>query len=327
MKIIAMRHGETDINASGLLQGQRTDAPLNEKGKEQARQAAVKLPCDIDIIMSSPLIRATQTARIINERFEKEVMAVDNRLIERDFGEFEGLPMDDFYVDIEDSPFENFTIYADESLSKKMEIDINALRRYSDNIPTPGGETMHDVVNRVFSFLDNVIQKYSGKNILLCTHGHVIRPIIWYFNGLPAKENEEVITTPNCGFYEFEVMPEQIERVASTVDESGKHEGLLTGFAQVEFTHKDGWTYKGDWQDGYKMQGHGRFTEPTGNYYDGEWVKGVRCGYGVYMYPDGENYEGEWKDNIRHGYGKYTFVSGKVWEGEWINNEFKGEKK
>ena len=327
MKIIAIRHGETDINASGLLQGQQIDAPLNEKGKEQARQAAEKLPGDIDIIISSPLVRATQTARILNERFKKEAMSVDNRLLERDFGEFEGLPMNDFCVDIDDCPFENLTIYADESLTKKREININALRRYSDNVPTPGGECMHDVVARVFGFLDNVIKKYRGKNILLCTHSHVIRPIIWYFNGLPTKENEEDITTANCAFYEFEVTPEQIARVADTIDESEKHQGLLTGTLIVEFTHKDGWTYKGDWQDGYKMQGQGRFTEPTGNYYDGEWVKGVRCGYGVYMYPDGENYVGQWKDNCRHGYGKYTFVSGKVWEGEWIEDEFIMEKK
>ena len=326
MKIIAMRHGETDINTSGLLQGQRTDVPLNENGKEQARQAADKLPCDIDVIISSPLIRATQTARIINERFKKEMMAVDNRLIERDFGEFEGLPMGDFCIDVEDCPFENFTIYTDESLSEEIEIDINALRRYSDNIPTLGGETMHDVVNRVFRFLDNVIKKYSGKNVLLCTHGHVIKPIIWYFNGLPTEENEEVITIPNCGFYEFEVTPKQIEYAASTADESEKYEGLLTGTVMVELAHKDGWTYKGDWQDGYKMHGHGKFTEPNGNYYDGGWVKGVRCGYGVYMYPDGENYEGQWKDNIRHGYGKYTFVSSKAWEGKWIDDEFAGER-
>jgi len=141
---------------------------------------------------------------------------------------------------------------------------------------------------------------------------------------LPANENEEDITTHNCGFYEFEVTSEQIKCAAGTTDESGKHEGLLTGAAIVEFTHKDGWSYKGDWQDGYKMQGHGRFTEPTGNYYDGEWVKGVRCGHGVYMYTDGENYEGQWKDNIRHGYGKYTFVSGQVWEGEWVDDKFIG---
>lgn len=323
MKITAIRHGETDANADGLIQGQKTDFPLNDNSREQTRQATEKLPGDIDIIVSSPLLRATQTARIINERFEKEVMFVDNRSIERDFGEFEGLSMN-FCVDIEELPIDTFTIMREDA-KVLAEIDINALRRYTDNAPTPGGETMQDVTARVFGFLDNLIKKYSDKNILLCTHGHVIRPIIWYFNGLPTEGNEEVITTPNCGFYEFEVTSEQMERAAATSDEREKHEGFLTGTLQVEFTLMDGSVYKGDWQDGYKMQGHGRFTVFDGTYYDGEWVKGVRCGFGVYMFPDGENYEGEWKDNVRHGYGKYTYVSGKVWEGEWVEDEFVGE--
>ena len=330
MKIVTIRHGETDVNASGLIQGRRTDVPLNENGREQARKAAVKLPADIDIIISSPLVRATQTAQIINERYEKEVMLVDNRLIERDFGKFEGEGLDDMNVcvDIEEFPFDTLTIVQENSSPAEIreKVDINALRRYTDNIPTPGGETMREVTARVFGFLDNAITKYNGKNLLLCTHGHVIRPIIWYFNGLPAEGDEEVITTPNCGFYEFEITPELTQRAASTKDESEDHEGFLYGTLKLEFTLKDGSIYQGGWQDGYRMQGHGKWTYPDGTYYDGEWVKGVRCGYGVFMYPDGENYEGEWKDNVRHGYGKYTYVSGKVWEGEWVDDKFTGRK-
>ena len=90
----------------------------------------------------------------------------------------------------------------------------------------------------------------------------------------------------------------------------------------LELTLKDGSIYKGDWQDGYKMHGKGRWTFPDGRYYDGEWVKGVRCGYGIFVWPDGENYEGEWRDNVRHGRGKHTSASGRVWDGMWADDEW-----
>ena len=93
----------------------------------------------------------------------------------------------------------------------------------------------------------------------------------------------------------------------------------------VEFTLKDGSVYAGEWQDGYRMHGWGKWTFSDGRYYDGEWVKGARCGYGVFVFPDGEKYEGEWKDNVRHGKGKYTFVSGEIWEGDWVEDKFVGQ--
>ena len=104
------------------------------------------------------------------------------------------------------------------------------------------------------------------------------------------------------------------------MEEKNSPEGLL-----VEFRLKDGSEYEGEWQDGYRMHGRGKWTFPDGRYYDGEWAQGVRCGYGVYVFPGGEKYEGEWKDDIRHGMGKYTFASGQIWEGEWVDDKFVGQ--
>ena len=179
MKIYAMRHGQTDWNAKGRIQG-RTDIPLNETGRAQAEKAAINLPENITVIFSSPLERAIETAEIINKRFNVEIVT-EERLIERNFGDYEGLSIN--------------------------RVDINSLRRWTDNAPTPGGETIHDVFLRITDFLDRLKVEYCDQTVLIVSHGHVLRSIIWYFNGLPEDGKEAVVETPNCGFYEFEYIP------------------------------------------------------------------------------------------------------------------------
>ena len=86
---LCLRHGATDWNREGRFQG-RTDVPLNDEGISQARSAARRLQgVAFDTIVSSPLIRAVKTAEIIAAASRKPV-SVDARLIECDFGSFEG---------------------------------------------------------------------------------------------------------------------------------------------------------------------------------------------------------------------------------------------
>jgi probable phosphoglycerate mutase len=86
---LCLRHGATDGNREGRFQG-RTDVPLNDEGISQARSAARRLQgVAFDTIVSSPLIRAVKTAEIIAAASRKPV-SVDARLIECDFGSFEG---------------------------------------------------------------------------------------------------------------------------------------------------------------------------------------------------------------------------------------------
>ena len=90
MEILVIRHGQTDWNALGKLQG-KTDIQLNDIGRQQAKET-IKLIKDenIDVIITSPLKRAKETAEIINKNFEVTIIE-DNRLIERGFGKNEGL--------------------------------------------------------------------------------------------------------------------------------------------------------------------------------------------------------------------------------------------
>lgn len=98
MKILLTRHGQTDWNVAGKIQG-CTDIELNQTGIEQAKIAREKLlNYDIDIIITSPLKRAKRTAEIINEG--RNIPLTESKgIIERNFGEFEGKTAKEFNFD------------------------------------------------------------------------------------------------------------------------------------------------------------------------------------------------------------------------------------
>ena len=88
--IYLTRHGQTDWNVQKKVMG-RCDEPLNEKGREQARQTKELLSnINFDLIICSPLLRAKEIAQIINQDRNIKI-EYDDRIIERDFGELEGL--------------------------------------------------------------------------------------------------------------------------------------------------------------------------------------------------------------------------------------------
>lgn len=90
-RILLVRHGETDWNTAGLVQG-RTDLPLNARGREQAIAAATALADrGVRRIVSSPLLRATQTAEIVADSLGLTGFETDDGLVEQAFGMAEGL--------------------------------------------------------------------------------------------------------------------------------------------------------------------------------------------------------------------------------------------
>ncbi len=92
-EFLFLRHGQTDWNLLGLLQG-RTDRPLNATGIAQAQASAKPMRSEnIGAIVSSPLLRARQTAEAVSDALDVPV-TVDQRLIERNFGRFEGQPLE-----------------------------------------------------------------------------------------------------------------------------------------------------------------------------------------------------------------------------------------
>lgn len=88
--VALVRHGQTDWNRDGLLQG-TSDIPLNATGLEQAHEAARRLAgSGWNVVVSSPLARASQTAEILAEELGIRVAATYPELAERDYGELEG---------------------------------------------------------------------------------------------------------------------------------------------------------------------------------------------------------------------------------------------
>ena len=154
--IYVVRHGETEWNAINKVLG-RTDMPLNAKGMEQAKEIARSLKdIKIDAFLCSPLCRARQTADAISNEIGVGY-EIDDRLIEQDFGMFEGV--DRFDGEYQSAKREYFVRY-------------------------PGGESFFDLVSRVYP----LIEELGDTNTLLVTHGGICRIIRSYFEDMGNEE-------------------------------------------------------------------------------------------------------------------------------------------
>lgn len=171
MGIYFVRHGETDWNAVGRLQG-KSDIPLNEKGETQARATSELLKAvHIDKIYCSPLLRAKKTADIVNEERNLEIYQ-DERLMERCFGEGEG-------------------IY-------RKELAFTDLWMMSDQPMFADGEDLVSFFHRVESFLDDILEEAQNSTILIVAHGGVGIPFQCYFDGYDCVEHYSDLIIANC---------------------------------------------------------------------------------------------------------------------------------
>ena len=125
--LLLVRHGETDWNADGRLQG-HTDRPLSDFGRRQARQLAEELADEsLEAIYASDLARARETAEIVGERLALPVV-LEPDLREKDWGTWEGLTA------VERDRVE----FVGESTEAHEERILRALRRISERHPDGG---------------------------------------------------------------------------------------------------------------------------------------------------------------------------------------------
>jgi broad specificity phosphatase PhoE len=165
-ELLLVRHGETDWNAEGRLQGQ-TDRPLNDFGRRQARRLAEELADDrIEAIYSSDLARARETAAIVGERLGLPV-TFDSDLREKDWGNWEGL-----------TPIERDRVeFVGESTDAHQERILRSLRRIADRHPgdgcvlvvTHGGSIRRAQITTLGMALPVV--ENCGRWTLLCENG------------------------------------------------------------------------------------------------------------------------------------------------------------
>ena len=160
--IYVVRHGETDWNLQEKMQGQ-TDTPLNDTGREQAKAAAAEVAKNnIHHIFSSDLLRAKETAEIINKELGLEII-FDKRIREYSFGDLEGRNR----KDITPQEWKEFNIDA---------------RQFN-------AETIQEIYSRVKSFLDEIESKNLG-NVLLVTHGGTTKMLLYCTNHNTLNETE-----------------------------------------------------------------------------------------------------------------------------------------
>lgn len=175
MDLYVTRHGQTCWNAENKVCG-ITDLDLNDTGLKQADLLAAYIlqkEISLDIIISSPLKRALTTAERIGQICAAKVI-IDNRLIEQNYGSFEG-------VDRNNTDFQNNKKYF--------------AYRY------PGGESMMQVAYRIYGFLDDIKVQYWDKKVLLVSHGGVCRIINTYFEDLTNEE-----------FYHWQIENSQLKK-------------------------------------------------------------------------------------------------------------------
>lgn len=160
MRLFITRHGKTAWNEQNRVCG-RTDIPLSKDGVLQAGALALAVAArKVDLIIASPLERAVETGRIVADFCHIPLMT-DDRLIEQDYGVYEG-------VDRKNVDF----------LNNKR----NFAFRY------PEGESMLQVACRVYGLIDEIKEHYKSQNVLLISHGGVCRIIHTYFNDMTNDE-------------------------------------------------------------------------------------------------------------------------------------------
>lgn len=152
-----VRHGETDWNREGKIQGQ-TDIPLNQLGRLQGEELKKKLDgIDFPYCFSSDLQRASETAHIIMKGRQAKIV-LDKRLRERNFQGLEGKPND---------------AYINASLQDRTKIESDVA-----------------LSDRVFQFLDEAVKTCSQGNILIVTHGGVMRSILSKILSLTCRDTD-----------------------------------------------------------------------------------------------------------------------------------------
>lgn len=183
MKLYLIRHGETDWNKEGKLQG-RTDIPLNEDGRavaELTRDAMKNI--EFQVAFTSPLIRARETAEIILK--DRDIPIVnEERIIEVGFGEYEGSPKSEW----------------DENM-KKFFFHTECY------VPSGDGETPEAVLVREKAFLEELFHnpQYQDSTILISTHGAALSGLLTIIKGNPISEYWAGGLHKNCGVSIVEV--------------------------------------------------------------------------------------------------------------------------
>lgn len=170
-EICFMRHGQTDWNRAGRLQG-RADVPLNDTGRAQARAAGEKLAgIAFDAVYASPLCRAVETA-CLAAGLEAQDVHTDERLIEIGFGVLEG--------------------------SDERAFDPAFFTAPQSYVPPRGGEGFPAVCDRTEAFLREALARWQGRRLLVVSHGAALACLLLRVTGGSLAHLWDDCNMANC---------------------------------------------------------------------------------------------------------------------------------
>lgn len=159
MDFYIFRHGESTYNVAGRTQGRTNDSQLTDLGKKQALEIGRRLADkQIEIIVTSPLARAMQTAELANQTLNVPI-EIDEHFIEVDVGEVEGWPRE-------------------EIKAKYGDLFVQWHTHDFDTICYPGGETRKQVRQRVFVGLENWAANQQYRHIAVSSHGIMLGQVL-----------------------------------------------------------------------------------------------------------------------------------------------------
>jgi probable phosphoglycerate mutase len=163
-RICVVRHGETDWNTRGILQGW-LDVPINERGRAQARELAQAFAgSGFSCVYTSPLTRALETAEIVAAMLRLPPPVCHDGLKERNFGVIQGIPKAEL-AELNPSLLEHI------------------LKRNPDS-RFEQGESMDECATRVLAAVMDVATQRSGERVMLITHGWALDAITREVRGL-----------------------------------------------------------------------------------------------------------------------------------------------
>jgi broad specificity phosphatase PhoE len=178
-----MRHGETTWNREGRVMG-RNPVELDEEGRAQV---AASIPfarlLKPELIVTSPLARARQSAEIIGEGVGGVPIAEDLQLSEVQYGRWEGMVYDDL---VDDADYLNY-------------------REHPLDAPTPGGETIVQVQSRGVEAVRRAMGDNRDRRILFVSHGDIIRTVLCHYMRLELAHFRR-IRVDNAAFSGFQLI-------------------------------------------------------------------------------------------------------------------------
>lgn len=161
------RHGETDWNALGILQGW-IDVPLNQNGRSQALAMAATHAADsFAAIWTSPLVRSSATAETIARVLRLPPPLCHDGLKERNFGAIQGIPKSE--------------------LAELNPVLLQQILKRNPAVFFEAGETMDEFADRVLGALTAIGEKHAGDRVLVIAHGWVMDVVTRHIHGLPRS--------------------------------------------------------------------------------------------------------------------------------------------